>query len=240
MVTVIVQTCPQRRNDVAVTLASLRESDIGNDFEVMEHPDGMERCRFFRTVLIMMAEAPTDYVIRCEDDILVNRHILHNFLGWSALSEPTFGCGWLYVSAAALCHESAKRVNGHLFRGWPVMYGALCVGMPTAHARTCVELLDEWIEAYGCPLSGCARDRPCSHARQGGVEGHNPHNFGQDTLVSQAMWKLNKRVFYHVPALAENRLIPSVRGTSFRAGMDRWHLQAGRNFKPEWRRPVAG
>lgn len=203
----------------------------------MEHPDGMERCRFFRTVLVKMAEAPTDYVIRCEDDIFVNKHILHNLLSWPALSEPTFGCGWLYVSEAAILHESAHRVNGHLFRSWPIMYGSLCVGMPTAHVQACIDLLDEWIETYGCPLSGCAAGRRCSHARGTELaEGRDPNAYGQDTLISQAMWKLDKRVFYHVPALAENRLIPSVRGTNFPAGTDLRHLQAGPHFKPEWRR----
>jgi hypothetical protein len=244
VVTVIVQTCPPRRNDAVATLASLRESDIGDGFEVMEHPEGMERCRFFRSVLARMAEATTRYVIRCEDDILVNRHILHNFLSWPALSHPVFGCGWLYVSELALSHETAVQVprpDGPpaLVRNIPIMYGSLCVGMPTEHAAACVALLDEWIDMYGCPLSGCAVDRPCSHKKTAGDRPpRNCHHHGQDTLISQAMWGLNKRVVYAEPALAENRLIASARGTGIPPGTDMRHLQAGPHFKPDWRRPA--
>lgn len=232
-VTVIVQTCPQRRNDAAETLASLAASDAGGSVEVMEHPEGMERCRFYRTVLQRMAEATTPYVIRCEDDILVNVHLLHNFTSWPALRHPMFGCAWLYVSEMAYIHESAVRLGGFLVRNMPIMYGSLCVGMPTLHARACVALLDRWIDRYGCPLSGCARGRRCAHVTR---PKENRHAHGQDTLLSQAVWGLGKRVFYHEPALAENRLIPSVRGTGFPAGLDQRHLRAGPRFSATWRR----
>lgn len=233
--TVVVQTCPERSTAAEETFESLRASDIGESFEVMVHPEGMERCRFYRSVLVRMAEASTPYVIRCEDDILVSQHLGHNFLTWPALHEPMFGCGWLYVSELALAHETAVWVNGFLTRSIPIMYGSLCVGMPTAHARACVELLDEWTEKYGCPLSGCARGRRCVHATR---KKEDRHAHGQDTLLSQAVWRLGKRVYYHTPVLAENRLIESVRGTGFPANIDRRHLRAGPHFKPEWRRPM--
>jgi len=233
--TVIVQTCPERIKDgeAEATFSSLRASDIGNSFRHMVHPEGIERCRFFRSVLVEMARAPTPYVIRCEDDIIVNEHIAHNFLTWPALTETMFGCGWLYVSEMALLHETAKKVNGFLTRSIPIMYGSLCVGMPTSHAQACVDLLDEWIEKYGCPLSGCARGRRCSHATR---KKENIHAHGQDTLISQAIWRLGKRVYYPLPVLAENRLVPSVRGTGFPADIDLRHLRAGPRFNQKWRR----
>lgn len=233
-VTVIVQTCPDRRIAAVPTLDSLRASDVGDDFLVMEHPEGVERCRFFRSVLVKMAEAPAEYVIRCEDDILVNRHLLHNFLTWPALREPMFGAGWLYVSEMALAHtDSLGSINGHPVRNWPIMYGSLCVGMRTEQAKVCLRLLDSWIEKYGCPLAGCAREHRCSHVTRPkeSVDAH-----GQDTLLSRAAWESGKRVFYHVPVLAENRLIESVRGTKFPPGTDLRHLRAGPRFSAEWKR----
>lgn len=228
---VIVQTCPERRDDAQATLASLDDSDVGH-VEVMEHPEGVERCRFYRTVLRRMAEVDAEYVIRCEDDILVNRHLRYNFMAWPALGHEAFGAGWLYVSQMAVRDAATTaRLDGFLVRDTPVMYGALCVGMPRSHARACLDLLDEKIERYGCPLSKCAPNRACSHAT---APLEDPHEHGQDTLISQAMWRMGKRVFFHLPALAENRLIESVRGTP--PVGDSRHLQAGPYFDAEWSR----
>lgn len=229
--TVILQTCPQRQEDAKKTIESLRASDAASALEVMEHPRGVERCRFYREVLAKMAAAETPYVIRCEDDILVNRHLVHNFLSWPALTDPRFGCGWLYVPAAAFTHESATRLGPFVIRNSPIMYGALCVGMPTAHARAALDLFDRWIADSGCGLTGCTMNRRCEHETR-----RPPPRRGQDTLLSQAVWQLGKRVFYHQPVLAENRVIPSARGTTYLRRPRPEQLQAGAHFKPNWRR----
>jgi hypothetical protein len=233
-VAVFVQTCPARRGLIGPTLASLRTSDARTIFEVLEHPDGQERCRFYRSVLAAMADCGAGHVIRCEDDVIVNRHLVHNYLSWPALREPLFGCGWLYVSEAAYRDHVTTRTTarGERYRATELMYGSLCVAMPVAHALRCLVMFDELVELYGCPLQSCTRtNRRCEHRN------HRPrqrHSYGQDTLFSRTMWRMGRRVFFPQPVLAENRLIPSTRGLSITGDLVHW--RAGPLFAANWRR----
>lgn len=224
-VTVIVQTCPARRQSREATLASLRVSDVGEDLSVMEHPEGVSKCSFFASVLQAMASAPTPYVMRCEDDVLVNQHILHNFLTWPALDDPLFGAGWLYVSEAAF--RTAVRVRGHYYRNTEVMYGSLCVAMPVEHAAAALRMLQEWAKEYGCPIDTCKCERRNQTPRQRPI-------WGQDAVLSRSVYKLGKRVFFHDPVLAENRLVPSTHGLKTTGHPAHW--RAGKLFKKDWKR----
>ena len=228
-VTVFVQTCPERDAHIAPTLESLRQSDA--EFKVLRQPEDQRHCRFFLDVLREMASVNTRWVIRLEDDVLVSKHLVHNFLSWPALREPDFGVGWLFTSEMVkLCTPADPR--GFRLRGDPVMPNAFGVGLHYETARACVAEYERWIDEYGCGLHHCTR-RGCEH--------HNskPHpvcQFGQDALFSRTAWGLGARVFLSVPSLVEARIVPTVVGTVYPPDTDSRQFFAGPDFNGDWRR----
>ncbi len=140
-VAVFVQTCPQRRTDRLPTIESLRQSDVGDDFTVLEHPEDQDRRAFFRHVLETMADCGADYALRLEDDAVVNQHVLHNFSTWSALDDPLFGAGWLFVPEAALSVHF-KVSGGVKYRALSEMWAALAVAIPVKYVPACIEELE--------------------------------------------------------------------------------------------------
>ncbi len=228
-VAVFIQTCPARWLSASGTLESVRASDIGEDFNLLKHPPNVPKCEFFAQVLRTMAAAPARYVMRLEDDVLVNRHILHNFLSWPALRDPLFGAGWLYVSEAS--HRDHWRTGESSlgrYRNSDVMYGSLCVVMPREYIAAAVKLVDEWEKAFGCALDTCNCSKKNKKPRAS-------KTFGQDAALSRSVWALGKRVFFPNPVLAENRLLPSTHGLKTTGHPAHW--RAGKLFKPNWRRP---
>jgi len=227
-VAVFVQTCPQRSSGVEETLKSVRESDIRDGFEVHTHPRGVPKCQFFAELLEKMAACDAQYVIRLEDDVLVNRHLVHNFLTWPALRDPLFGAGWLYVSQAALSDTMHTASSGlEHYRNSEVMYGSLCVAAPREVATAALKLVREWAATFGCALDTC--DCPRKNKRP-----RSSKTYGQDAALSRAVWKLGKRVFFHRPVLAENRMLPSTHGLKMQGNPAHW--RAGRLFDANWRR----
>jgi len=113
-VKVWVHSCEFRAGSECLTrtLLSLRESDIGNDFEVCMGPPWTPQVLtdpeaklymdpWWKDTLMRKSEESTaggkrGYVLRLEDDVIVNRHILHNVKTWPALDEPQFGMGDLF------------------------------------------------------------------------------------------------------------------------------------------------
>ena len=73
----------------------LESSDIGRNYTLYYHPPGLSMHDNFVRLLRRMSRAPTEYVLRLEDDCSdVNLHITHNLLTWPALQDPAFGVGW--------------------------------------------------------------------------------------------------------------------------------------------------
>jgi len=111
-VKVWVHTCEKRVGTECLerTLQSIRESDVGEDFEVcvnVPHETWSRTLRdqymdpWWKDTLLRKSKESTaggkrGYVLRFEDDVIVNRHILHNVKTWPALDEPKFGVGDLF------------------------------------------------------------------------------------------------------------------------------------------------
>ena len=103
-----IHTSPARAGSDCLeqTLRSLRESDIGDEFEVCLGPPASthtvaEMNQWWMDTLLRKATESTSdggrgYVVRFEDDIIVNRHILHNVKTWPALGQANFGMGDLF------------------------------------------------------------------------------------------------------------------------------------------------
>lgn len=96
-------SCPEREPVRARALQDFAESDWGQVPRVLEnestHPLRLERIRdAWRTGLTFAAESDARVVLIIEDDVSVNRHLLHNLRAWRPLNEIDDDCffGSLY------------------------------------------------------------------------------------------------------------------------------------------------
>ncbi|MCA9597369.1 MAG: hypothetical protein KC776_28845 [Myxococcales bacterium] len=184
-VTVIVQTHPARRGLIWPTLESIERSDISGHYTVLEQRPDVSHHEHFADVLHAMADCATPWVLRLEDDIVVGRHVLRDFLSWPALAHPKFGCGWLATPKAEMEADTA-RLDGHLIRNHREMYASYAVGCtPDFAAKVC--------EAH--------------------LKTDRSKDVDQDLQFARVAWDSGKRIFIHEPCLGENRLLPSIYGT---------------------------
>jgi hypothetical protein len=97
-----VQTWWKRDGVRDTTLRSLEASDVGKGYEVRRQPEESGCVDYF---IATMREICGSYkwVLRIEDDTIVNRHLLHNVLTWPVPHvEPKFGMGFLSVTNPVL------------------------------------------------------------------------------------------------------------------------------------------
>jgi hypothetical protein len=117
-----VHTCAARLDKLLPTLESIDASDIGVDYEVLESPmwcdTPWQECEawYVETMRRLAAEPfidgrPADLILRLEDDVIVNRHIIHNCRTWSAVRKPNFALGILF-------NWDAKWPPGTLYQDW--------------------------------------------------------------------------------------------------------------------------
>jgi hypothetical protein len=102
-IAVVIHTHPPRLAHLDMIRNSLFESDVQQseveNFEIAVQP---ENCTNYEKILfwLMFLNAQArraPYVLRLEDDIIVNKHIIHNLCTWSALRDPVFGCGLMFT-----------------------------------------------------------------------------------------------------------------------------------------------
>lgn len=96
MIEVIVFAAPGRDEAHARCFASIEASDIGKNYTVMLHPEGIDKNEHWKRTHLRAAEAKTEFVLVLEDDVLVNRFILENIESWRWKSNKDFGAGWVY------------------------------------------------------------------------------------------------------------------------------------------------
>jgi hypothetical protein len=80
--------------------ASLRESDVGENYVWCENPPGVDKVEHWSSTFARMAESDHEMVILLEDDALVNRHLISNVETWRWPRDEKFGAGWLYSPGA--------------------------------------------------------------------------------------------------------------------------------------------
>lgn len=99
------QTTSQR--DSSRTTASIEKSDIGQNYTtvvdtaVRSFPEDYPGLQlWWENQMLAMAqkalENGCEWILRLEDDIVVNRYILHNIEKWRALHDPYFGVGLFF------------------------------------------------------------------------------------------------------------------------------------------------
>jgi hypothetical protein len=96
MTDVVVFAAPGRDEAHRRCFASIEASDIGKNYQISMHPDGMHRDDHWRATHELAAQASSEFVLVLEDDVLVNRFILENVASWRWKLNKDFGAGWLY------------------------------------------------------------------------------------------------------------------------------------------------
>jgi len=96
MIDVIVFGAPGRDEAHRRCFASIEASDIGKNYTLMLHPEGMHKNEHWKQTHLRAAEAKSEFVLVLEDDVLVNRFILENIDSWRWKWNKDFGAGWVY------------------------------------------------------------------------------------------------------------------------------------------------
>jgi len=98
-----VHTCAPRLDKLGPTIQSLDESDAKGKYEILECPAGKLDAAnewWAETMLRLASEEPEGEgphcIVRLEDDVIVNHHLLHNVCSWPALGFADFGMGLIF------------------------------------------------------------------------------------------------------------------------------------------------
>jgi hypothetical protein len=130
-----VHTCEGGRKRIGPTLESLDASDLKGRYEVLDSPmgDGRTIHKWWSETMTRLATEPYKngkppcFIIRLEDDVIVNKHIMHNAASWQAIQEPNFGMGQLFNwdgDYPPRVHVSRRNHWGSLARLDKEFYGA--------------------------------------------------------------------------------------------------------------------
>jgi hypothetical protein len=102
-----VHACTTRSEKHGPTIESLDDSDLKGRYELIECPSwkdvGIPAInKWWCDTMVRLATepfeggSPPDFVVRLEDDVVVNKHILHNIETWPSLQENDFGMGLIF------------------------------------------------------------------------------------------------------------------------------------------------
>ena len=194
------------------TRASIEASDIAENYRRVVHPPKLTLQEFvLRFLDVMYEESDAEFVLRLEDDIEVNRHILHNVRSWPALSDPRFGIGWVFDPGGEYSERSIiDRIYNQLGTdGW--RWGIVPRSFGVVFRRSELPAIRKYM--------------------QGWFPGNRPDYY--DLAYGLAASTLGKHVCVHSPSLVEHDpTLPSTLGHS----TDN-HDSSGGTFRLEWRRP---
>ena len=217
------------------TINSIERSDIGNRFlvitdkKIRKFPDDyVDLQRFWDLAWRDAVDAARirrcSYILRLEDDILVNRHILHNVCRWRAVNSSKFGLGTLFQPDYWLRRPELferDQETGLTFRNTKDVEGAQAQLIRT-------DLVEELLEGV-----------PKARVEKGLWQAHQQPSF--DWSLSRAAWALGLRVFVHEPALVnlhEGSQSSTIDLTQHRTQVPHpecEHYWGHKSFKPDWR-----
>lgn len=178
-IAVFVQTIPNR-SSWPETRASIEASDIQQSFLLEQARDKTPREHFLH-VLQIMSQSQAPWAVRLEDDVLVNRHILHNVRSWNAKNEHRFGAGWLF-DPGGTTRTTHDRIYQRLGSDrWHAGQLHCCQGvlLRTEDIPRLRNLCKAWFDA-------------------------NPGKLAQDLALSRAVAAAGKSICVHAPPLVEH------------------------------------
>ncbi len=213
---VIIFACRGRDAAHERLFASLEASDIGKNYTVMMHPEGMHRNEHWRLTHEHAANAKGEFVIVLEDDVIVNRHILKNVETWGWKEHKDFGAGWIYNPGGYSNRDTWYKGP----RAWAMTPGVVY--------RT--KDLPRIIEVAWQQMSTVS---PAQAARPG-VPAIPASAMPWDCAVAYAAHDGGKRIRVHYPSLVEHpNDLPSALGNPSES-----MLRTSRGtFDPDWERP---
>jgi hypothetical protein len=209
---VFVQCPPTLRKGFDVCRKAIEESDIGTDYTLAMHPPGRTTFEHFLEVLDRMADAPTDLVVRLEDDVDVNRHFKHNVLSWPTLHHKDFGIGWLFDP------------GGNTYSIHDRMYQRAPSHEVWEHSQLAYSLAAVlWRKDVPAVRAHCAK----FYAKYGGD--------AQDLALSETPISLGRRLVRHAPSLVEHMIdLPSTLSHGHNI-----HATSQGSFFKDWKRGEA-
>jgi hypothetical protein len=214
-IAVVVQAARTARVTWKPARQSIEASDIGKNYEWIENPPGMRPKDFFIELLKHCATLDAEWIVRLEDDCLVNRHLIHNVTHWEALAEPDFGVGWLFVpkghsrtaDSAPTQHDRMHRNHKSLRAHRGVLHGSIGVVIRRTDIPWIIEAVTAWNKRNGDPA-------------------------GFDISLSDAIdQRPGKTLYLHQPPLVEHQFGPSSLGH-----LEAERVSTGGKFSEDFRR----
>jgi hypothetical protein len=210
-ISVFVQAPKSPRSGWNEVRDSIEQSDIGTNYQVVHQSEGQTMAEHFLALLDRMAQADTDLVLRLEDDVDVNRHILYNLSTWPALDDARFGVGWAFDPGGS-CYTAFERKWRKIPTKCRWTNHIMAYSLGTLMYRKDITRFRE----------GCAKWFRMTQSQD------------QDIALSDAVLKTGKLACVHAPSLLEHRVdFPSLLGhkhTGNRAA------ESGGAFFKTWRR----
>lgn len=179
-VTVFVQTI-RDRSSWAESKQSILSSDIGWHYYLMEQGAQTDPRDHFLDVMHAMSQSSTEWVLRLEDDVIVNRHIIKNITDWPAKQQESFGAGWLF-DAGGTTRNTHDRIYGRVGRDkWHSgqLHCCQAVLLRTVDVPLLKTYCKAWFDA-------------------------NPGVLAQDIALSRAVAVMGKKICIHAPPLVEH------------------------------------
>lgn len=175
------------------TLASLDASDAAGRYEIMRQPEGVDRDVFYMDTLRDIASRPgIGWMLRLEDDTVVNPHLLHNVCRWGAVHSARFGAGWLSVTREML-KACVAEIDGYHVRDYKECHFAGGVLMRTSLLETLLDRIEHRLTTHPSV--------------------RNKDRFAPGCALSHAVYKSGRRVFFHEPAIVAIDLrVPAYHG----------------------------
>jgi hypothetical protein len=194
-----------------MTFASLQRSDVA-EYTVAEQPPAASPQTYFVDLLAAATESNADVIVRLEDDIEVNRHLLHNIQTWAALQDPDFGVGFL-SNASNYCPPFELSGSG--------CYRSLRQEVSAALGQVFLpRTLHRVLAAIAC------------HPDHLHAIAHGTINF--DHVVSKVCFDLGLNVYVHFPALVRETPFGLLHSSWGNRGPGRHPVQP--DFVEDWKR----
>lgn len=210
-VAVVVQVGSALREGWPSVVADIEASDIGKNYRVLMHAPGLSVCEHMCACLSAAAATGAELVLRLEDDVAVNRFILHNASTWAAVDDERFCIGWLFDPGAMTGYSVLHRDQPKLDVWTPIPQAySQAVLVRSADVKDISEHALDWYRKFAT----------------------SPAN--QDLALGHAARALGRQIAVHSPSLVEHRI--EMQGAfGHHHPLDRGATSRG-SFDREWRR----
>jgi len=158
---------------------------------------------------LLEAAEKSDYFLRLEDDVVVNKYITHNIMGWPAIHRQDFGVGSVFDLSDTSWYRF-KESDGSVWNQ------------------------EVWITAQGLVFRSelvPSLVKKMREIRGDAFKFRRVFRLNFDQVVAAAMHDLGYKVFFHEPCLVD-----CVPGNGQSVVGENHDDYRAKNFDPDWRR----